>query len=64
MNHHLFTIAIFIVALVLYGVGMTSGASVCFAVGAVCELWFWGRLLRLRRASRNLPKQRCVSRVV
>jgi hypothetical protein len=44
MKHHLFTAAILIAALVLYGAGMTSGASVLFAAGAACELWFWVRI--------------------
>lgn len=57
MNHHLFTIAILIIAVVLYGVGMTSGASVFFVVGAICEFLLWGRLLRHRRASHNASKQ-------
>ena len=44
MKHHLFTAAILIAALVLYGGGMTSGASVLFVAGAACELWFWVRI--------------------
>jgi hypothetical protein len=44
MKHHLFTAAILIAALVLYGSGVTSGASALFAAGAACELWFWVRI--------------------
>jgi hypothetical protein len=44
MKHHLFTAAIVIAALVLYGSAMTSGASMLFAASAACELWFWVRI--------------------
>lgn len=45
MKRPLFTVAILPAAFVLYSVGMVTGASVFFAVGAACELWFWARLL-------------------
>ncbi|HET9835036.1 MAG TPA: hypothetical protein VFP88_01630 [Rhodanobacteraceae bacterium] len=49
MPHHLFTAAIFIAALALYGAGMISGAWVLFAAAFACELWFWARLRARRR---------------
>lgn len=45
MKHHLFTVAILVAALALYSFGLVSGALVLFAVGGVCELWFWARIL-------------------
>ena len=48
MKHRLFTAAIVIAALVLYGIGMLSGAFLLFAAGAACELCFWARIRRLR----------------
>ncbi|MFK2899632.1 hypothetical protein ISP15_04725 [Dyella jejuensis] len=45
MKHHLFTAAIPVAAMVLYGFGLTGDASMLFIAGAACELWFWVRLL-------------------
>jgi hypothetical protein len=49
MPHHLFTAAIFIAALALYGSGMISGAWGLFAAAFACELWFWARMRARRR---------------
>jgi hypothetical protein len=49
MKHHLLTAAILLLALVLYGVGMTRGSLAVFSVGMVLELWFWMRVVRRGR---------------
>lgn len=49
MKHHLFTAAILIAAIVLYSIGLVSGALLLFAGGAVLEFWFWARILARRR---------------
>ena len=49
MKYHVLTVALLLMALVLYVVGMRSGGAVAFVVGAACELWFWVRLIRGRR---------------
>lgn len=48
MERHLLTIDLLIAALALYSVGMTTGGSVFFVAGVVCELWFWSRMFRRR----------------
>lgn len=52
MKHQLFTATLLIAALGLYCAGMTSGGSALFLAGAMCELWFWARMLR----HRSFPK--------
>lgn len=49
MKYHLLTIALLLVALSLYAIGMNGGGSLALAAGAVCELWFWVRALRGKR---------------
>lgn len=49
MKHHLFTAAILIAALALYGVGLVGGALLFFAGGAALELCFWARIFSRRR---------------
>jgi hypothetical protein len=46
MRYHIFTIALLLMAVVLYAVGMHTGASALVLVGAAFELWFWVRLIR------------------
>jgi hypothetical protein len=48
MQRHLLAAVILTVALALYCAGMIGGASVLFAAGFACELWFWARV-RARR---------------
>lgn len=48
MERHLFTAAILIGALALYGIGLVSGALLLFAGGGALELWFWARVLTRR----------------
>jgi hypothetical protein len=57
MKHYLFTAAILIAALVLYSIGLASGALSLFAGGAALELWFWARILTRRRGP-NHPSKR------
>lgn len=57
MKHHLFTAAILIAALVLYSIGLVSGALLLFAGGAVFELWFWARILSRRSGPNHLSKR-------
>lgn len=45
MKRHLFTAAILLAALVLYGLGMTGLGIAAFVAGGAFELWFWIRLL-------------------
>ena len=52
MRYHLVTVAVLLVALALYAVGMHAGASLVFLTGAVFELWFWVRVVRGRRNAR------------
>jgi membrane protein implicated in regulation of membrane protease activity len=48
MRHHLVTLAALFAALILYALGLYSGASILFAAGGVSELVFWARVLRRR----------------
>ena len=49
MKYHALTVALLLVALVLYAVGMHTGAWLAVLVGAAFELWFWVRLIRATR---------------
>ena len=49
MKYQLFTVAMLLVALALYAVGMHEGGSLVFLMGAAFELWFWVRVMRGRR---------------
>ncbi len=46
MKYHVVTVALLLLALALYSVGMRSGGVVAFLAGAACELWFWVRVIR------------------
>lgn len=45
MKYHLITAAILLVALILYGLGLSGLGDVAFISGGACELWFWMRLI-------------------
>lgn len=49
MKHHLFTTIVFLAALILYGIGLVSGALLLLAGGAALELWFWARIFSRRQ---------------
>jgi hypothetical protein len=53
MTYHLLTVAMLLVALALYAVGMHEGGSLVFLMGAALELWFWVRVMRGRRDTRS-----------
>lgn len=57
MKHHLFTAAILIAAVVVYSIGLVSGALLLFTGGAVFELWFWVRIFG-RRSGPNHSSRR------
>jgi hypothetical protein len=57
MRRHLFTAANLIAALVLYSIGLVSGAWLLFAGGAALELWFWARVFTRRRGRGPLPRK-------
>lgn len=57
MKHYLFTTAILIAALVLYSIGLVSGALLLFAGGAALELWFWARIFTRRRGPSHQSKR-------
>jgi|GEM_PF-701300 len=57
MKHCLFTAAILIAALVLYSIGLVSGAVLLFVGGAVFEFWFWVRIFTRRLGSNHLSKR-------
>ncbi len=59
MKHHLFTAAILIAALVLYSIGLVSGALLLFGGGAALELWFWARIFTRRRGPNHSSKRTC-----
>ncbi len=42
---HLVTLASLVIACVLYGVGLKTGAVAAFGMGILFELAFWARLL-------------------
>lgn len=46
MKHALFTAALLTCALVCYGLGLERGGLALLGLGAVCELWFWVRVVR------------------
>lgn len=46
MRYHLLTVAILVVALVLYAGGVSGGGAALMTLGAALELWFWVRALR------------------
>lgn len=46
MKHTLFTAALLACAIVCYGFGLDRGGMVLLGLGAVCELWFWVRVVR------------------
>jgi len=48
MRHHLLTLAILVLALGLYTVGLGVGGPLALASAATFEAWFWVRLLRGR----------------
>lgn len=45
MNRHLVTVALLIVALALYALGITGWGLAFFVAGAVVELLFWVRVV-------------------
>ena len=57
MKRHLFTAAILIAAAVVYSIGLTSGALLLFAGGAVFEFWFWLRILGRRSGPNHSSKR-------
>ena len=54
MKRHLITVAILLVALALYVLGLSGLGVAAFIAGAVFELWFWVRLV-VRRSPVNDP---------
>lgn len=57
MKHSLLTVLILIAALVLYSIGLVSGALLLFAGGAALELWFWARIFTRRRGPNHSSKR-------
>jgi hypothetical protein len=56
MRYHLFTLAILLVALALYAIGMSGGGFLLLFLGAALELWFWVRAMRGgKRAASTVP---------
>ena len=53
MHRHLVTSLILLVAVLLYALGFTGGGAALVGVGAVFELWFWTRALRLKLPMRS-----------
>ncbi len=57
MKHYLVTALILVVAIVLYSIGLVSGALLLFAGGAALELWFWARISTRRRGPNHSSKR-------
>ena len=47
MKHHLLTVAILLMAVVFYLIGLGGGGAVLVCAGAALELWFWVRAMRV-----------------
>jgi hypothetical protein len=45
MKRHLITVALLLVAIAFYLVGLAGVGVLALAVGAVFEIWFWVRVL-------------------
>ena len=45
MKRHLVTVALLLVAIAFYLVGVASVGILAFTVGALFEIWFWVRVL-------------------
>ena len=45
MKRHLITVALLLVAIAFYLVGLAGVGILAFTVGAVFEIWFWVRVL-------------------
>ena len=45
MKRHLITVALLLVAIAFYLVGLASAGILAFTVGALFEIWFWVRIL-------------------
>ncbi len=56
MKRHLITVALLLVAVAFYLVGLAGFGALAFTVGAVFELWFWVRVL-IRRNRRITSAQ-------
>lgn len=46
MKRHILTAALLATALACYGLGLHRGGLALLGVGALCELWFWVRVVR------------------
>lgn len=46
MKHHLLTVAILVMAFVVYLIGLNCGGAMLVCAGATLELWFWIRAMR------------------
>ena len=53
MKYHLITVAILLVAFILYGLGLSGFGDIAFIAGGACELWFWVRLFSRRSGQKN-----------
>jgi hypothetical protein len=47
---HLITVGFLMASLAMYYFGLETGAAVLFVAGMVCEIVFWKRLFRRKRA--------------
>ena len=59
MKHYFVTALILVAAVVLYSIGLVSGALLIFAAAAAVELWFWSRIFMRRRRPDHSSKRTC-----
>lgn len=55
---HVITLGCLIGAVVMYILGLESGAAILFAIGILFEVAFWKRVLNLRKKSNVIHTQR------